>query len=55
LSLSKAQLAGSNAPLTAVALRKLRRVRKASLSAALTDFVATGRARKDASGYVITR
>jgi len=51
----EAQLADSDAPLTAAALRKLCRVRNASLTAALTDLVATGRARKDATGYVISR
>ena len=49
------QLASSDAPLTAAALRKLCRVRNASLTAALTDLVAAGRARKDATGYVISR
>jgi len=51
----EAQLAGSDAPLTAAALRKLCRVRNASLTAALTNLVAAGRARKDATGYVISR
>lgn len=51
----EAQLAGSDAPLTAAALRKLCRVRNASLTAALADLVTTGRARKDATGYVISR
>jgi RecA-family ATPase len=51
----EAQLAASDAPLTAAALRKLCRVRNASLTAALTDLVAAGRARKDATGYVISR
>ena len=49
------QLAAADAPLTAAALRKLCRVRNASLTAALTDLVATGRVRKDAAGYVISR
>jgi len=35
--------------------RTLCRVRNASLTAALTDLVAAGRARKDAAGYVISR
>jgi RecA-family ATPase len=48
-------LANAHAPLTAAALRKLCRVRNASLTAALTDLVASGRARKDAAGYVISR
>lgn len=51
----EAQLAGAGAPLTAAALRKLCRVRNASLTAALTDLVVAGRARKDAAGYVISR
>jgi hypothetical protein len=36
-------------------LRKLCRVRNASLTAALDDPVTAGRARKDAAGYVISR
>jgi RecA-family ATPase len=51
----EAQLAGADAPLTAAALRKLCRVRNASLTAALTELVVAGRARKDAAGYVISR
>jgi RecA-family ATPase len=51
----EAHLTGSDTPLTAAALRKLCRVRNASLTTALTDLVATGRARKDAAGYVIAR
>jgi RecA-family ATPase len=51
----EAQLAGADAPLTAAALRELCRVRNASLTAALADLVAAGRARRDAAGYVISR
>jgi len=51
----EAQLAASDAPLTAAALRKLCRVRNASLTAALTELVAAGRARKGTAGYVISR
>lgn len=51
----EAQLADAAAPLTAAALRKLCRVRNARLTTALTDLVAAGRVRKDATGYVIAR
>ena len=49
------QLATAAAPLTAVALRTLCKVRNATLTAALTELVAAGRIRKDAAGYVISR
>lgn len=49
----EAQLAAAAAPLSAVALRKLCSVRNATLNSALADLVATGRIRKDATGYVI--
>jgi RecA-family ATPase len=49
------QLAAAKAPLSAAALRKLCSVRNATLNSALTDLVATGRIRKDATGYVIAR
>ena len=42
-------------PLTTDALRKLCRVRHATITAALTELVAAGRVRKDPSGYVIAR
>jgi len=51
----EAKLAAAAAPLTAATLRKLCRVRNASLTAALTDLVAAGRARRDGAGYVISR
>jgi len=51
----EAHLAGAASPMTAAALRKLCRVRNASLAAALTDLVAAGRVRKDNTGYVISR
>lgn len=51
----EAQLADAAAPLTAAALRKLCRIRNATLTTALTDLVAAGRVRKDATGYVIAR
>lgn len=51
----EAQLASADGPLSAAALRKLCRVRNASLTAALTDLVAAGRARKAETGYVISR
>jgi len=51
----EAQLSAAAAPLTAAAIRKLCRIRNATLTAALADLVATGRVRKDATGYVIAR
>ncbi|MBN1918476.1 MAG: AAA family ATPase [Verrucomicrobia bacterium] len=51
----EAQLAGAGRALTAAALRKLCRVRNATLTSALTDLVDAGRIRKDASGYAIAR
>jgi hypothetical protein len=51
----EAQLAAATAPLSAAALRKLCSVRNATLNSALTDLVATGRIRKDATGYVMAR
>jgi hypothetical protein len=50
-----AHLAAAVAPLTAETLRKLCRVRNATLTAALTDLVVAGRVRKDPTGYVIAR
>jgi hypothetical protein len=50
-----AHLAAASAPLTAEALRKLCRIRNATLTAALTDLVAASRVRKDPAGYVIAR
>jgi hypothetical protein len=50
-----AHLAAAAAPLTAEALRKLCRIRNATLTTALTDLVAAGRVRKDPTGYVIAR
>jgi RecA-family ATPase len=51
----EAQLSAAAAPLTAAAIRKLCRIRNATLTAALTDLVAAGRVRKDTTGYVIAR
>jgi len=51
----EAQLAAADAPLTAVAIRKLCRVRTATLTSTLNELVAAGRVRKDAAGYVISR
>jgi hypothetical protein len=51
----EAQLAAAAAPLSAAALRKLCSVRNATLNSALAELVATGRIRKDATGYVIAR
>jgi RecA-family ATPase len=51
----RAQLAEAAGPLTAAVLRKLCRVRNATLTAALADLVLAGRVRKDAAGYVIAR
>jgi RecA-family ATPase len=51
----EAQLAVADAPLTAAALRKLCRVRNATLTTGLTDLLAAGRIRKDPTGYVIAR
>lgn len=49
------QLAAAASPLTATALRKLCKIRNASMTAALTDLVTAGRVRKDSTGYVISR
>jgi len=49
------QLADATEPLTAAEIRKHCRVRNATLTIALTDLVDTGRVRKDATGYVISR
>jgi RecA-family ATPase len=51
----EAQLSAAAAPLTAAAIRKLCRIRNATLTAALTELVATGRVRKDTTGYAIAR
>jgi len=51
----EAQLATAATPLTAAALRKLCKVRNATLTAALTELVAADRVRKDTIGYVISR
>lgn len=51
----EAHLAAATSPMTASALRKLCRVRNATVTAALADLVAAGRVRKDATGYVIDR
>jgi hypothetical protein len=51
----EAQLASAAVPLTAAALRKLCRIRNATLTAALADLVAAGRVRKDPTGYTIPR
>ena len=51
----EAQLSAATAPMTAAAIRKLCRIRNATLTAALTDLVAAGRVRKDTTGYVIAR
>ena len=51
----EAQLSAAAAPLTAAAIRKLCRIRNATLTAALTDLVAAGRVRKGTTGYVIAR
>jgi len=50
-----AQLAKAADPITAAVLRKLCRVRNATLTAALADLVASGRVHKAAGGYVIAR
>jgi hypothetical protein len=50
----EAQLAAAASPLTAAALRKLCRVRNATLTAVLADLVAAGRIRKDPTGYTIS-
>jgi hypothetical protein len=49
------QLAAAASPLTAAALRKLCKVRNASLTAVLSELVAAGRVRKDGVGYVISQ
>jgi len=51
----EAHLAAAPSPITASALRKLCRVRNATLTAALADLVAAGRVRKDSTGYAISR
>jgi len=51
----EAQLAAAASPLTAGALRKLCRTRHATVTAVLSDLVATGRIRKESAGYVISR
>jgi RecA-family ATPase len=51
----EAQLSAVTAPLTATAIRKLCRIRNATLTAALTELVANGRVRKDKTGYAIAR
>ena len=51
----EAQLAEAEAPLTAAALRKLCRVRNATLTVALTDLVVAGRVTKTAAGYALAR
>jgi len=51
----EAHLAAAAAPRTAEALRKLCRIRNATLTTVLTDLVAAGRVRKDPTGYVIAR
>jgi RecA-family ATPase len=51
----EAELAAAASPLTAAAIRKLCRLRNATLTTALTDLVAAGRVRKDSTGYTIAR
>jgi RecA-family ATPase len=51
----EAQLAAAPSPLTTAQLRKLCRIRNATVTAALAELVAAGRVRKDAAGYVIAR
>jgi RecA-family ATPase len=51
----EAHLAAAASPLTAAALRKLCRVRNATVTAALAELVAARRVRKDSTGYVISR
>jgi hypothetical protein len=51
----EALLAAADSPLTAAALRKLCRIRNATVTTALGDLVAAGRVRKDAAGYAIAR
>jgi hypothetical protein len=48
-------LASAAAPVTAAALRKLCRIRNATLTAALADLVAAGRIRKGPAGYTMPR
>lgn len=49
----EAQLTAAASPLAAAELRKLCRLRNATVTAALAELVAAGRVRKDAAGYVI--
>ncbi len=51
----EAQLAAAASPLTAAAIRKLCRIRNATVTAALADLVAAGRVRKEPTGYAIIR
>ena len=51
----EAVLAAAASPLTAAAIRKLCRIRNATLTTALTELVAAGRLRKDSTGYTIAR
>lgn len=51
----EAQLADASAPMSAAALRKLCRVRNATLNLALTELVAAGRVIKTAAGYALAR
>ena len=48
-------LAAAAAPITVAVLRKLCRMRNATLATALAALVAAGRIHKDAAGYAITR
>jgi hypothetical protein len=48
-------LASAAVPVTAAALRKLCRIRNATLTTALADLVAAGRVRKGPAGYMISR
>ncbi len=49
----EAQLAAAASPLSAAVLRKLCRIRNATVTTALAELVAAGRVRKDPAGYVI--
>ena len=51
----EAQLAAAASPLTAAVLRKLCRIRNATVTAALAALVVAGRVRKEGAGYVIAR
>jgi hypothetical protein len=51
----EAKLAEAASPLSATSLRKLCRLRNATVTAALTELISAGRVRKQATGYTVVR